>query len=342
MIEVKGKGGTSAKIVADSISSVDGTPLTTFELEFHRFILPEFNTHRAISKNAASSRAIPVTKMLEHVRNNPAMPIHWGKNQQGMQANEECNEPVLDLDWRCGAGSSLNISREGAWKTASELAATMADSFNRAGYHKQIVNRLTEPFQMIKVVATATEWDNFFWLRLHKDAQPEIAELARCMWEAMQQSEPEVLSPGEWHTPYINHFDRPDGEFGIAYGIFGGDGVEQYLTLDEALKVSASCCAQVSYRKNDDSLEKADDIYNKLISGERIHASPFEHQATPIQWKTFGDGVEKNNLNTLPATWEEGITHMNRKGDLCSNNFCGWIQHRALIPNNVCTNFNGE
>lgn len=319
----------TAKVIADSVSAVNGKRITTYELEFPRFILPEFNTHRMISKNSASSRAIPVKTMLETICNSPAMPSHWGKNESGMQANEEHDAFVYYAPEDC-----FTSSREGAWRVARDNACEAAKAFAKAGYHKQIVNRLTEPFQMIKVVATATEWDNFFWLRKHKDAQPEIRILAEKMWEARAASTPEVLQPGEWHTPYVaqcvNYNDK------VEYYI-GEPGQESFrmLTKEQALKVSASMCAQVSYRKADDTLEKALMIYDRLVESKPVHASPFEHCATPMLAKETGRGA----LNTSIETTQEGVTCHHKTLGFMSGNFAGWIQHRQLIECNTCWNY---
>ena len=340
MLKVSGKGGISAKIVADSISSVCGQRITTYELEFHRFILPEFNTHRMFSRNAASSRAIPVKNMLELVRNSPAMPIHWGKNQAGMQAKEECNNL---FKWQTGGGHGGwggENTREEKWSQAANSATKFAQEFGDNGYHKQIVNRLVEPFQMIKVVVTATSFDNFFWLRFHEDAQPEIAELARCMLVAYKRSEPQELNPGEWHLPYFGN-----GYWKKSHPLSDTDSQAQFV--EDALKISASCCAQVSYRKSNNSLEKAETVWERLVASQPVHASPTEHQATPMITTWLGteelydaDYYETFDcIDLLPKEWENGVTHMDKEGNLWSNNFKGWIQHRALIANNVCNNY---
>jgi thymidylate synthase ThyX len=339
MVEVKGKGNIVARIIADSISAINGKRITTFELEYHRYIHSEFMTHRMFSRNAASSRAIPVAKMLETVRNSPAMPIHWGANKPGMQATEECDENVL-ISSEFFANTCDSLTNKEAWMSAMEQAAKFSSGFNSAGYHKQIVNRLTEPFQMMKVVCTATEYENFFWLRDHEAAQPEIAQLARCMKEARDLSEPEVLYPGQWHTPYVMHNRTGIDGSGVQYFIHT-DELPGYkvLTLEEALKISSSCCAQVSYRKQDDSLEKAIDIYDKLLASDRKHASPFEHSATPIDadnnvYSHF-NGSDYKNVSYNIGSWQDGVTHCDRDGALWSNNLCGWVQYRALIPDNV-------
>lgn len=294
------------KIIAHSKSSITGKEIITWELEYPRMIHSEIMTHRLFSRNAASSRAIPVSKMIDMVRNSPACPVHWGQNQPGMQASLELS------------GSALDITKE-HWRQAAVDAANHAEVMASAGAHKQVVNRILEPFQVMKTVMTATEDDNWFWLRDHKDADPTIHALASVMWEAKQASEPVVLTPNDWHMPYFG-----DGYWLLDCGI----------PLEDALAISSSCCAQVSYRKLDDSLEKAKDIFAKLIESKPCHASPTEHQAKPMRKENWG-----SNLSSFRQTWEDGITHCDRDGNLWSGNFKGWVQHRQLIPNNVCNNY---
>lgn len=302
----------SAKIIAHSKSSVNDKEIITWELEYPRFIHSELLTHRLFSRNAASSRAIPVAKMIEMVRDNPAMPIHWGKNQPGMQAKEEL------------IGGDL-VAAQCDWQAAANAAASVANRMVEVGVHKQITNRILEPFQWMKTVVTATEFDNWFWLRNHPDAQPEIKRLAEVMWEALQSSVPKELEPGMWHMPY----------YGEGYwGCLCND------SLEDALAISSSCCAQVSYRKLDDSLGKAKDIFAKLIESKPCHASPTEHQATPMDYTNKYDCTDDGvNVARFPWSWEEGITHADRNGKFWSGNFCGWIQHRQLIPDNACWNY---
>lgn len=316
----------TAKIIAHSKSSVNGKEIVTFELQYPRFILAELNTHRLFSRNSASSRAIPVAKMIEQVRLTPAMPVHWGKNQPGMQAKEESNELV---NVSTAVGNAL-VPVQGAWGMAANKAADFAEAMSNAGYHKQIVNRILEPFQWMKTVLTATEFDNFFWLRKHPDAQPEIKLLAELMWEALQVSEPVTLEPGDWHTPY----------FGDGYWL-----KDCGIPLEDALAISSSCCAQTSYRKLDDSLEKAKDVFARLVESKPVHASPFEHQASAMTYATTFDQAfgrmqkEDWEITQKDVEWQDGITHCDREGNLWSGNFQGWVQHRQLIPENACWNF---
>lgn len=307
----------NAKVVAHSKSSISGKEIITFELIYPRFIHSEIMTHRLFSRNAASSRAIPVAKVIEMVRENPAAPIHYGKNQPGMQAKEELTGIELEDTKRC-------------WYQAAADAAFQAEAMLGIGAHKQIVNRILEPFQWMKTVVTSTEWDNWFWLRNHPDAQPEIKRLAEVMWEAKENSVAKELEPGMWHTPYYG-----EGH----WGCLSPD------SLENALAISASCCAQVSYRKLDDSLEKAKDIFAKLIESKPCHASPTEHQATPMEesgefWDEDGD--YSVNLPRDPNTWQDGITAVDRNGNFWSGNFKGWIQHRQLIKNNACWDYSPD
>jgi thymidylate synthase ThyX len=301
----------SATVIKDSINK-SGTRITTFELEYPRFIHSEVMTHRMFSRNSASSRAIPIAKVIEQVKNNPAVPVHFGKNQSGMQAKEELQgiPKVAAID---------------SWLCAAEEMASRAKVLSDIGLHKQVVNRLLEPFQIMKVIVTATEYNNFFWLRDHPDAQPEIQKLARVMKGAYDYSKPEFLEKDMWHLPYVVTKQE--------------DGVQTYwldadteISLEDAIKISCSCAAQVSYRKLDTSLEKAKDIYRKLVESEPVHASAFEHVAKPMQ-------VDKWPEYISPDVWldyeEKGVTHADRDGYYWSGNFKGWIQYRQLIPNNV-------
>lgn len=290
----------TAKVVAHSKSAVNGKEIITMELEYPRFIHSEFMTHRMFSRNAASSRAIPVSKMVEQVRTSPAMPVHWGKNQAGMQAKEKLSFAEEDF-------------AKSRWEHAVNSAANWAEILHEdVNLHKQVVNRLLEPFQTMKTVVTATEWENFYWLRNHEDAQPEIKRLAEVMLEAVGKSRPNPIDPEDWHVPYYK-----DG--------FWMQGMED--SLEDALAISASCCAQVSYRLLDDSIEKARMVYERLVESSPVHASPFEHQATPIDYPDCCDTTELSAI--------EGATHIDRDGSVWSGNFQSWIQYRQLIPNNV-------
>ena len=295
-----------AKVIADSVTFA-GHRLTTFEIEYPRFILAELNTHRMLSKNSASSRAIPIAAMHSYIKANPAEPTHWGKNQPGMQAHEE-------------VGGSDRSWAQYLWHKAKDAALQHAQELADTGVHKQIANRVTEPWMTMKTVISGTEWANFYYLRDHPDAQPEIAELAHKMYLAHKASTPQELKHGEWHLPYVETRRGVNGELQYISPVSNHP-----YTLEDAKMVSASCCAQVSYRRQDDSISKAYKIYDQLINSKPAHASPVEHQATPMPHR-FGIGEE-----TRHPFWPPGVTHQDRAGNYWSGNLQGWIQHRKLI-----------
>lgn len=282
-----------AKVIEDSVSSA-GKRLTTLQLKYPRFIHAEFMTHRVFSRNASSSRAIPVAKMIEAVRTEPAMPIHWGKNQPGMQANEQLT------------GVELNDAKH-CWLAAAQSAANVAEKMMAIGLHKQVANRVLEPFQHIHVIVTATEWDNFFALRAHPDAQPEIQALAVAIRDAMTHHQPRELADDEWHLPYIRDEERG-------------------LPIEQLVKMSAARCARVSYLKHDGvapSLEDDLTLYERLVGSMPIHASPIEHQAAPDTLWSFDEGETEK--------WEWPELH---------GNFVGWKQYRKMVEHRINPEFN--
>lgn len=316
-----------AKVICDSVNE-QGNRLTTFELEYPRIIHSEFMTHRMISRNAASSRAIPFDKMLQQLE---GIPSRFGAAQKGMQDNGEEYTALINN------GGSLDLPKE-VWSQAKQSAVYFSKAFKEAGYHKQVFNRLTEPFQMIKVVASATEWDNFFWLRDDVMADPTIAELARKMKEAYEASTPQLLKAGELHLPYVDKFTyytNPSSESDFSFCIFE-DGKCIPISTEQAIKVSAARCAAVSFRNEDYGLEKSEEVYARLVGDERKHSSALEHQATPIAKTVENIGTHMKqsdwvNVKSDPPSWQKGISHIDRKKRFWSGNFCGWIQHRKTI-----------
>lgn len=320
---VIGKGGVSARVVAHSKSAYSGKEIVTFEYEMPKCILAELNTHRLFSRNAQSSRAVPISKVIEGIRNNPVTPIYWGSNQAGMVAGEEIDTEVTLSEW----DGNYDYLRDDAWNKTAYHVANLMQAWEDAGYHKQIVNRIGEAFTFVRGVITATEFDNFFHLRIHPAADPFIQELARCMWEALQASEADVLYEGEWHLPYVttgremvedeNGF--MDGNTYQTYYTTQDDGYQFYCTLERAKQISAAACAQVSFRKLDLSDRTVDRVYSRLVDDETPHASCVEHSATPM--------TEDTTLDT------KGVTALHKKLGLMSGNFSGWIQNRQLIEN---------
>jgi thymidylate synthase ThyX len=275
----------SARVLLDSISPA-GVRLTTMEVRYPRFIHSELMTHRNLSRNSGSSRALPIRKMIDAVREDPAMPLWWGRNQSGMQARAEIDEParaLAEAEWRSALDDAL--------RHAERLAS------GDINLHKQLVNRILEPFAWITVIVTATEWANFFAQRTHEDAQPELKYIAEMMLDAYRTSAPVALGMDDWHTPLI----QPDEE--------------ATLPLELRLKISVARCARVSYLSHFGTRDHAKDIelYERLLGGgANGHWSPFEHVATPLEsanetsgnfrgWKQYRKLFPQENVLTLPG-----------------------------------------
>jgi hypothetical protein len=295
---------TTVKVIA--ASSHKGMNVTTLELEYPRIIHSEMMTHREFSRNAASSRAIPVKTMINTIRKNMFVPVYWGKNQSGMQAKEELTGVRRFLAkslWIIGGHINL-------------LGATM---LNAVGVHKQLANRNLEYISYMKTIVTSTSFDNFLTLRDHEDAQPEIQDVAKKLRNAVVDVDRgtaditrKELNEGEWHTPYVDSCRTQSGK--LLYIVEG-----KYIDVETAKKVSVSCIAQVSYRNANTSKDKALTIFDKLATSTPIHASPFESVLTPT---TEGD------FKGITAI---GITKNGGYGDKQSGNSRGWIQYRHLL-----------
>lgn len=287
----------SAKVIKDSIGD-DAPRLITFELEYPRFVHAEFMTHRVFSRNASSSRAIPVERMLERVNREPALPVEWRMNEAGMQgftvADDETAYQATML-----------------WAEARDHAVRCAQAMLALGIHKQHVNRLTEPFQHIKVVVTSSQWENWFGLRDHEAAEPTIQALARAMKIAMDTSTPTKLQHGEWHLPYVLDEDRE-----IVMEFLTTKECPHGLPLLEILKrMSAARCARVSYNNFKGLKPKVSSdlsLFEKLVGSQPVHASPTEHQASPDILLGFKSG-----------RWNTPERH---------GNLTGWLQFRKFIP----------
>jgi thymidylate synthase ThyX len=283
---IKGKG-CEISVIEASQSEQTATQLITFVAKYWRPIHSEVMTHRVFSRNASSSRAIPTAKLLDQIRTEPAGPIHWGKNQSGMQAHEEHDAVVIHPN------TGIRMSREEAWEAMANDAADWAQAWADAGYHKQLVNRIIEPYSYITVVITSTSWDNFYSLRAHADAQPEIQDVAQTMLKIVHNVPMRIIDETDesnhraWHLPFVSLEERH----------------EHHIAL--LLAMSAARCARTSYLTHDKknpSWEQDDSLYRRLVESEPLHASPLEHQAY-----NFGKHVSIRNFTG------------------------GWYQHRDLL-----------
>lgn len=289
-----------------------GVPLITWLLKYPRIIHAEFMTHRMLSKNAASSRAIPHSKMMEMVDKEMFVPTEWMKNHKGMQGKEFHDE-------------DFSARLDQAWEHNGKIAIEHATHLNSLDVTKQLSNRVTEPFSYITVVCTGTEWPNFFGLRAHEDAEIHIQELAYRMKDAYLHAKAahayNELKEGEWHLPFIRTEEKEEHD------------------LETLKKVSVARCAWTSYRTPDGkepSIERCTKIYDQLGTSKPMHASPFEHQAMCIDMPLDGFFSTKEpdyyeiRTNSIPEGME---LRANSKGqmDLWSGNLRGWVQHRKLL-----------
>lgn len=289
-----------AKIICDSIGP-NGIRLITYVLKYPRFIHSEFMTHRMFSRNASSSRAIPFEKQMKMIEEDMAMPLEFRTNQKGMQA---------------GAALSPGLQQAAIdnWKLAGKRAIEIAKDLASIGVHKQYVNRLVEPFAHISVVVTGTEYSNFFALRHHKMAQPEIAELAKLMWIAYKTNQPYELQAGCWHLPFVTTEE-------IANEFTAQNTTE--IDWSNLIKKSVARCARVSYNNHDgtsSTFEQDCALYDRLLKSQPIHASPAEHQA-----KAFPRINEFGSPTTI----------------CISGNFRGWTQYRKTLENENILTFDG-
>lgn len=290
-----------AKIICDSIGP-NGVRLTTFVLTYPRFIHSEFMTHRMFSRNASSSRAIPFDKQVKMIEEDCAMPLEFRKNQKGMQAAEALSK-------------ENQFDAEVFWHLAKSEAILKAKQLAALGVHKQYVNRLLEPFAHITVVVTATEYSNFFALRHHSMAQPEIAELAKQMWHLYSTTEPKYLCEDEWHLPFVTSEDIDNNlieEINSDKDPLAQDRMIPNWT--KLIQMSVARCARVSYLTHEGKQPSEEEdlkLYDRLLGSQPIHASPAEHQA-----KASPDFL----------WW---------------GNFCGWVQYRKLLSNENIKTFEG-
>lgn len=320
----------NCKILLDSISETNKR-LTTMEITFPRIVLAEFNTHRMFSRNSASSRAIPFKKQIERVKENPFIPERFPIDGKGMQPN--CY---------VGTGNTGYNAAKDNWLTALEMTLCsvkmLYNSFqDETHIHKQIVNRLLEPFMWHTVIVTATEWDNFFKLRCDVNAQYEIRKIADLMYDEYWHQNgirddsvpvPRLLKVGEWHCPLVSEED----EKLILDYITTKDSLLQThdYFIDLKKRISVARCARVSYLTHDGKrdIEKDLELFERLRT--MGHWSPFEHVATPY-FEQYKSSDYAGSRYTHPV-----------RNDLSSGNFIGWKQFRKEFQDENCTNFRKE
>ena len=264
----------TAEIIADSLNP-QGIRITSWVLNYNLSIHAELLTHRVFSKNSASSRAIPTAKLIQQVIDNPALFVHWGKNIPGMQANEELNDSDKEI-------------AKGIWLESRDLAVDQARKLLALNVHKQIVNRVLSPFIVNKIIMTGTEYENFFKLRAHPDAQPEFQNLAYKMKALYETNKPVQLKAGEWHVPFGDKLD--DNQI---CSLITTDNLTlgEFLEAKEEIKrkIAIARCARVSYLNYEGKDDYAADVKlcDRLFGSVPRHLSPTEHVAQALDSTEF-------------------------------------------------------
>lgn len=276
------------KLIADSLNVATGDRLTSFLLSYPRMIHAEVMTHRVFSRNAASSRAIPMHKFRCDVKSNPVLPGHWGANQKGMQAEAQLK------------GGQLARAKK-LWTEAMQSALHIHETFEQIGLHKQVANRILEPWFHIQLLVSATDFGNYFALRCHKAANPDIQDLADAMLYAYMTHKPESKYPGMWHL------------------VFAEQELPSQASTAEKLKICTARAARIAYKNFDGIIDFQSDIdlHDKLVQAG--HWSPFEHCAMAMEphaedlwsgnfrgWKQYRKTFEGENRHPdLKLLWEE-------------------------------------
>lgn len=293
--------GIDVKVILDSINS-EGIRLTTMQLRYPRMIHSEFMTHRQFSRNGRSSRAVPVVTLMEEAKN-PYLPIFL-LNQKGMSAGEELDPESLE-------------KANKIWLDLAEHTRLEVLKLQELKVHKQWANRPLETFGYIDVLVSSTYWANWFALRDHEAAQPEIQRLAKCMKLVMDISKPNLLEPGEWHLPYIEPRDWEEISHYV-HTKYPNLEIAGAVVEDIAKKISTARCARLTYKPFDGNGDIESEIkrHDLLVVSQPVHASPAEHQATPdeVHIVDWCEPEEKFYLH-----------------DYEFGNFYGWRQYRKTL-----------
>jgi hypothetical protein len=277
--------GYRAEVLADSISP-SGVRLTTLEVEYPHAIHKDIMTHRMFSRNFQSFRAVPTRVLMAKLREDHFVPDEFNAVVKGMGRGEAVKEQAR---------------AKAIWEQQFNDAMFRADSFLEMEIAKEQTNFLLQDFSWITGIITATEWDNFFALRLAVDeggdprARKEVHKIARLMNRAIYASKPQDLPYGEWHLPLVTANERLT------------------LSAEELKKISVGRCARVSYLTHDGVRDPSADIalHDRLAASG--HMSPFEHVARPI--------------TGVPGRGSGGVHE-----HFWSGNFWGWHQYRKDIP----------
>lgn len=290
-------------------------------LRHRKLYIHDFLFDYDFSFSVSSARAIPFKILLNEVRddNLRAAPVLWGAEQKGMSPGDELDDEDKFHPENRGYYKAKSLAQT-IWKEAACSAANKAERLADIGVHKSICNRIIEPFIHVNCLVTATTpgWMNFFGLRLDRASDPTLRALAEASWKIWNESKPNKLEPGQWHLPFANDEET------ILNVINSYPPGSKFDEVNDLIKISVARCARLSYlsfeTKKCSTIEEDLDLYNRLVSGPIIHASPAEHQATPDK---LCDPLD--NPPSLTPDW----IHLEQSGNFGP----GWRQFRKLLPN---------
>lgn len=250
----------TASVLADSVNAETGDRLTTFAARMPLIIWQELLTHKHLSRNSGSSRAVPILNRIWSCIQDPFVPDRFPLEGRGMQP-PGFTEPGTELHER-QVRSHLDLMRVNIRACLDRLDDGMG---------KEIVNRYLYAWLWNDAVVSGTTWTTVFGLRCHPDAQRQIRLSIEAIRDARDASTPRELARGDWHLPLTG---------------FAGD---EDLSTDDLIKVSVGRAARTSYLTHLGTRDpQADlDLYDRVRIPK--HLSPFEHvaHAQPGRWANF-------------------------------------------------------
>lgn len=307
---------TKVQILKDSLHPNGRNRFTTFLINFPKCLLAELNTHRQLVRNVGSSRAIPVSKMIEKVKKDPFVPI-FTRNQAGMSGKQDLSSDEVVL-------------AEQIWLDALESAVTRAETLKSLGIHKEGTNRLLDTFLNVQLVLSGTEFAHFFDLRCHPSAQLSFKEIADEMHSLYMENKPDKLSYGDWHIPFDSYF--PEG-----------------CTLYQKLSIASARNARISYESHggNHTPEKDFQLFEDLVS--KKHLTPLEHSAKVVDNEQDillnSEGTTVNVRSFLPQNLQDYlfINDKNIEGELLpidnrfswSRQYAGFYTFRSHLEDGV-------
>lgn len=169
-----------------------------------------------------------------------------------------------------------------------------------------------------------SNWSEEKWLSLNKgQAEIHIMDLAEKIYDAVNESTPEILSPGQWHIPFMSKIDSSKLK-----SLSGKD------ITEEMVKISTALSARTSYtvvgEEKEINYENMINLHDRLLNQDPPHSSPFEHCA-----RAMDDNEYHNYIKGIRMDYN-GKHYVERPETLgwCYN-LKGFISYRYLVDNKI-------